>query len=102
MIINDKIKKEDLESPFTKAVADIKKKTLSLGCELHSDCADELIRNDSKGSDLWGFNIYPDGHLDFVSLINIRPAVGNRSMEIKDKEICQKIEEIVRKFLSPA
>ena len=99
MIIKEKIKKEDLESPFTKAVADIGKGIFSLGCELHSDCADELIEDGSQGSDLWGFNIYPDGHLDFVSLLNIRPAAGNRSMEIKDKEICRKIQELVRKFL---
>jgi len=99
MIVSDKIKKENIENPFTKAVADIERKILSLGCELHSDCADELIENGSRGSDLWGFNIYPDGHLDFVSLLNIKPAVGNRSMEIKDEEICRKIEEIVKKFL---
>lgn len=99
MIIKDKIKRETLQSPFTKAAADIKKGKISIGCELHIDCVEELIEEGSKLSDLWGFNIYSDGSLDFVALINIRPAAGNRSMKIHNKEICEKIENIVRKLL---
>ena len=100
MIIGEnKIKKEDIQSPFTKAVADINKEILSIDCELHIDCAEELIKNDSKAKSLWGFNIYPDFHLDFVSLINVRPADNNRSMEIQNQEICDKIQGIFKKFI---
>ncbi len=98
MIIKDKIKKEDLLSPFIKAVVDIKREIVSLGCELHIDCAEELIKDGSGPNDLWGFNIYPDGSLDFISLINIRPADNNRSMDIRNSEIRQKIEDIVRRL----
>lgn len=98
MIIKDKIKKEDLQSPFVKAAIDIKKEIISLGCELHIDCAEELIKNGSEAKEIWGFNIYPDGHVDFVSLINIRPADNNRSMEIQNQEIRQKITEVVKKL----
>lgn len=100
MIVGVKIKKEDLQEPFTKAVADIAQGKLSIGCELHIDCADELVRAGSSAENLWGFNIYPDGHLDFISLINIRPAQGNRSMKIEDVAVSQKIENIVGRFLS--
>jgi len=99
MIIKDKIKKEELVNPFTKAVIDIKREIVSLGCELHIDCAEELIKDGSGATDLWGFNIYPDGFLDFISLINIRPADNNRSMDIKNPEICQKIKEIIERIL---
>jgi len=99
MIVKDKIEKENLAKPFTKATADIKREIISLGCELHADCAEELVSDGSNHRDLWGFNIYPDGHLDFISLINIRPAENNRSMDIKSQEIRQKIEKIVEKFL---
>jgi len=98
MIIRNKIKKEEIESPFTKAVADIEKEIVSIKCELHIDCAEELIKNGSSISDLWGFNIYPDGSLDFVSLINIRPP-KNRSMEIEDEKIRQKIETVIRSLI---
>lgn len=98
MIIQNKIKKEDIIEPFTKAVVDIEKEILSIGCELHIDCAEELIKNGSAAKDLWGFNIYPDGHLDFVSLINVRPQDNNRSMQIQDENIKNKINEIFKKY----
>ncbi len=99
MIIRDKISKENIQTPFSKAVADIRRGIVSLDCELHADCADELLQDGSLGGDLWGFNVYPDGHIDFISLLNIRPAENNRSMKIKSQEIRDKIEEIVKKFL---
>jgi hypothetical protein len=99
MIIRDKIKNEDLRAPFVKAVADIEKEIISIGCELHADCAEELVKDGSNYKDLWGFNIYPDRFLDFISLINIRPADNNRSMEIQNQEIREKIESIVKKYL---
>ena len=99
MIIKEKIAKSELQSPFTKAVVDIELGKISLGCELHIDCAEELIQDGSLMSDLWGFNIYPDYQLDFVSLINIRPAQGNRSMKIEDSIIREKIESLVRNYL---
>lgn len=94
-----KIKKEDIQVPFTKAIVDINQEILSIGCELHIDCAEELIKNGSVAKDLWGFNIYPDFNLDFISLINIRPADNNRSMEIQNPEIREKIEKIFNKFV---
>jgi len=98
MVIRDKIKKDELRSPFTKAAIDTEKEIVSLGCELHIDCVDELINGDSEAKDVWGFNIYSDGRIDFVSLINIRPADNNRSMEIQNEKIRQKIEKIVKKL----
>ena len=98
MIIKDKMSKSDIQPPFSKAVADIRREIVSLNCELHADCADELLEDGSGAADLWGFNIYPDGRLDFVSLLNIRPAAGSRSMEIKNQEVRDKIENIVKKL----
>ena len=99
MIVKEKIKKENLQTPFTKAVADIERGIMAVGCELHFDCAEELMQDGSASKNLWGFNIYPDKSLDFVSLINIRPAEHNRSMKIEDQEICRKIQAIADTFL---
>lgn len=99
MIVKDRVKKDDLLKPFIKAVVDFKKEIISVGCELHSDCAEELVKAGSSYSDLWGFNIYPDGSLDFISLINIRPAENNRSMDIQNQEIRNKIEEVAKKWI---
>jgi len=67
---------------FVKVVVDIERRVLAAGCDLHIDCMQELLDDGSLQRNLWGANVYGDGRIDFVSLINIRPAEGNRSMEI--------------------
>ena len=99
VIISGKIEKELLVSPFAKAVADIKRRKVALGCELHRDCADELLADGANAKDLWGFNIYPDGRIDFISLINIRPADNNRTMEIQNEDTRAKIRSLVLEML---
>ncbi|PIU99217.1 hypothetical protein COS59_00965 [Candidatus Wolfebacteria bacterium CG03_land_8_20_14_0_80_36_15] len=84
---------------MTKLVVDIKQEIIAIGCELHIDCVDELIQDGSKYSSLWGANIYPDKKIDFVSLINIRPKENNRSMEIQDEKIKEKVKNIIEKLL---
>jgi len=88
------------ESSFIKVVVDIEKKILSMGCELHIDCADELQNDGSSFVNLWGANIYSqEKRIDYVSMINIRPKVGNRSMEIQDSTIKEKVGEIIKNLL---
>lgn len=96
MIVEDKIPKEEMIKPFVKVAVDIQNEKVSVGCALHIDCANELIEAGSKGDDVWGLNIYPDGRLDYVSLINIRPKAGNRSVDIKNIELQQKIASIIQ------
>ena len=99
MIVEGKIPREELVSPFVKAVADIERGVVAIGCDLHSDCADELITDGSAPTNLWGFNIYPDGSLDFISLLNIRPAAGNRSMQIQDEKVRERIQALISALL---
>jgi hypothetical protein len=88
---------------FVKGVCDLEKEILALGGELHSDCYEVLIENGSQAGSIWGFNIFPDfpkeRAVEFTSLINIRPNVGNRSMEIQNEEIRQKIAKIINKII---
>lgn len=99
MIIREK-NLEALQDSFVKVVVDLERKILALGCELHIDCAEELLKDGSKSEDLWGANVYKDDQrIDFVSLINIRPAAGNRKMEIENKEIRDKVEIVIKTLL---
>jgi hypothetical protein len=99
MIIKEKTSLDSF-GPFVKVVVDIEKKIIAAGCELHVDCAEELMEAGSLYTNLWGANIYPkDKKIDFVALINIRPASGNRSMEIEDQNIRKKIEDIIKELL---
>ena len=89
-----------MKDDFIKVVVDLERRIIAIGCELHIDCAEELVNDGSLGKDLWGVNIYPQKKIiDFVSMINIRPADGNRSMEIELPSIRRKVEEIVKELL---
>ena len=99
MIIREKQALEHF-GDFVKVVVDIDRTILAMGCELHVDCAQELEQDGSKPEHLWGANVYPiSKEIDFVSLINIRPAVGNRAMEIEKPEIRSQVEAIITNLL---
>lgn len=101
MIIKEKTSLEKFkDATMVKLVIDIKQEIVAIGCELHIDCADELVENGSEYNNLWGANIYPANQkIDFVSLINIRPKENNRSMEIQNEEIKNKVDGIIKKLL---
>lgn len=101
-IVKERVPKEKWESwtkeGMLKVVVDIEKEILSIGCELHVDCADQLIQAGSLSTTIWGANVYPDGRIDFLSLINIRPPL-NRSQEIQNEEIRGKVEGAIKNLL---
>jgi hypothetical protein len=84
---------------MVKAVVDIKRRLLALGGGLHSDEEAALLEQGSAQSDLWGINIYTEkarqDRVEFDSLINIRPRLGNRSRAVEDPAARQLILEIV-------
>ncbi len=68
------------------------------GGELHADAEQVLLEQGSRPADLWGANYYPgrgrEGCIEFTSLINIRPARGNRSMEVEDPAVRERIRAL--------
>jgi hypothetical protein len=83
-----------------KIVVDIRRRILAGGGEMHSDCEAVLLENSSEQDDLWGANWYPaEQRIEFESLINIRPRLGNRNIVIQDEELRQKVEYVTREIL---
>ena len=83
-----------------KVVVDIEKEILSMNCELHCDCADQLIGNESEWENLWGANVYPSkGFIIYTSLINIRPQNNNNSDMVIREDIKEKMEKIINKLI---
>ena len=78
---------------------DVRLKLLALGGGLHADEEAALIGQGSAQQDLWGINIYPEKPrsvwIEFDSMINIRPRMGNRSRGVDDAGARQLIIEIV-------
>lgn len=83
---------------MVKYVVDIERRTAAVGGELHADAEHLLLESGSLQSDLWGANYYPgrgpDECIEYTSLINIRPAQGNRGMLIVDPLIRERVREI--------
>ncbi|MCL4405476.1 MAG: DUF5674 family protein [Patescibacteria group bacterium] len=99
MIVDGRLNKDSIEKPFSKAAVDIVRKMVSIGGEFHVDCAEELVENGSLSKDIWGVSVYPDGHIDFISLINVRPAQGNKVMDVTDKNTRDAISKIIEEIL---
>ncbi|MDJ0719348.1 MAG: DUF5674 family protein [Prochloraceae cyanobacterium] len=83
-----------------KLAVDVEQEILAGGGELHADCEQTLLEDGSQQENVWGADWYPEvRRVGFESLINIRPRQQNRSMEIKDPVLREKIETIVRHLL---
>ena len=95
---------ENMYGELVKAVVDIDKRVMVVDAGLHVDEEQLLLESGSRQSDLWGINLYPDsfGDDDFVefdSMINIRPAQGNRSRSVEDESTRALILEIVQEIV---
>lgn len=83
-----------------KIVVDIRRRALSGGGEMDADCESVLLDEGSEQDDLWGANWYPDEQrIEFESLINIRPRLGNRGVLIQDENLRRQIEEVTLEIL---
>ena len=83
---------------MVKYVVDVERGVAAVGGELHADEEALLLEHGSRQEHLWGANYYPgrdpDACIEFTSLINIRPAAGNRSMVVEDETLRARIREI--------
>jgi Protein of unknown function (DUF5674) len=90
---------------FVKAVVDVREGVMAIGGELHADEEAALLEQGARQADLWGINIYPDRvgteRIEFDSMINVRPAQGNRSRSVDDPGIQQRIQDIVARLVRP-
>lgn len=88
---------------MVKAVVDIELGIMVIGGELHADEEAILLENGSKQENLWGINIYIDKlaneRVEFDSMINIRPRQNNRSRDVLDPKIREKIVAIVNNLI---
>lgn len=111
VIVVKKISKKELKQlaekcfgDLVKAVVDVNRGVMALGGELHADEEAELLKDGSRQENLWGINLYPDEPegqwIEFDSVVNIRPSQGNRSRNVENSEIKEKIENIVNNLVN--
>lgn len=110
-VIKDNISKEKLAQmaresfgDMVKAVVDVRQEIMAIGGELHAD--EEVLLSEqehSKREDTWGINLYPGksggAMIEFDSMVNLKPAYGNRSRGVEDPTIQTKIRAVVAKIV---
>ena len=83
---------------MVKYVVDVEAGRLAVGGEMHADAEELLLDSGARQANLWGANYYPgrgrDGCIEYTSLINIRPAAGNPSMELLDPALRERVRAI--------
>jgi len=88
---------------MVKAVVDVEQGIMAIGGELHADEETVLLDEGSRQPDLWGINVYPDAaeleRVEFDSMINVRPAQGNRSRSVEDAAQRDRIREVVERLV---
>jgi hypothetical protein len=90
---------EELKT-YIKLAVDVERDILAGGGEYHADCEEVKLEDGSRQEDIWGADWYPEHRkVEFGALINIRPRQGNRSMEIEDPKLRDRIETITRALL---
>ncbi|OGF48341.1 MAG: hypothetical protein A2231_10160 [Candidatus Firestonebacteria bacterium RIFOXYA2_FULL_40_8] len=111
IILKNKISKNELKSEYAgifetmiKGVADVKNEIIAIDAEMHADLEAYLIEEGSAQEDLWGFNLYiekkDEEFIEYTSLINIRPHQNNKSMEISDPAIKEKVKQAVHRWIA--
>ena len=110
-IVKDKIEIAELKEMakrmyenLVKAVVDIEKEIMAVDAELHVDLEQFLMEKENcEPKNLWGINIWPgksgDDFIEFDSMINLKPGLGNRTRGIDNAETRQKITKIIGKLV---
>ncbi len=110
-IIENKISVQELNEMagkmfgnLVKAVVDLEKEIMAVDGDLHADEEALLLEKGSVQKNLWGINLYPEmegeDFVEFDSMINLRPAQGNRSRGVDDLELQKKIIAVVNKLVT--
>ncbi len=104
-----RLRKADLErfknNPFEnmiKFAVDLKTQRIAFGGEMHSDGEEALLVTGSNQADIWGGNLWPWGsapRIEYISLINIRPSLDNRGMDIQSEDIREQVRKIVHTWV---
>ena len=70
---------------FIKLGVDVRLEILAGGGELHADCEEMRLNDESEQKDIWGADCDPINQMvTFKSLINLRPRQNNRKIEVQD------------------
>ncbi|ACC85085.1 DUF5674 family protein [Nostoc punctiforme] len=84
---------------YIKTAVDIERRVLVGGGGLHVDCEEKLLDDGSRQQDIWAASFMPiTGKIIYESMVNLRPR-QNRSMELLDPNIRERVAQLINEFL---
>ena len=89
---------------LVKVMADVEKSIMAVDAPMHADLLEFLIeKENSEPINLGGINIYPEksseDFIEFDSMMNLKPGLGNKTRGVDDENIRKKIVEIIEKLV---
>lgn len=95
---------ERMFGSLVKAMVDVEKEIIAVDAPLHSDLMQLLIEQEnSEPKNLWGINLHldktGDDFIEFDSMMNLKPALGNKTRGVDDPVTREKIITIVSKLI---
>ncbi|NMG17993.1 hypothetical protein DP116_00460 [Brasilonema bromeliae SPC951] len=82
-----------------KTVVDVERRVIAGGGDMHYDCEQVLLDDGSTQENIWGASFMPvNQKITYDSIVNLRPR-QNRSMEILDPNIRERVAQIIIEFL---
>lgn len=106
-VIENQLNKDEIEKlenefgHYVKITADIEKGLLVVGGELHADGERILLEKGGKQDHIWGGGINLRlKEIDTAAVLNLRPKLGNNSMEIIDPNRREKFINLVKYYFA--
>ena len=96
---------ESMFGNLVKAVVDVERGVMAIGGEMHADEEALLLGDGSPQASLWGINLYPAEFgsarfIEFDSVVNIRPRLGNRTRSVDDAVARAAITAVVDRLVT--
>lgn len=110
-IVKDNITRDELRvlaheqfDNIIKAVVDVEQEIMGVGGEFHSEIEALLIvKEGSERNNTWGINLTldetGDEFIEFDSMINLKPLLGNKSRDVENQETRRRVREVVKKLV---
>ncbi len=85
---------------YIKLAIDVERGILAGGGESHADCEAALLGINSRQQNIWGAGVnLTTRQIEYDSIINIRPSMGNRSLIIENSAIRSQINQIIKHLI---
>lgn len=87
-----------------KGTVDIELNRVALGGEWHIDSCEILTKTGSNKDNVWGFNLlfadeFTENTYQYHSMVNIKPSLNHKQMEVTDEVLIKKINKVLDTFL---